>query len=91
MLANTVMLNVWPPAKYLPSDNKVYLARDGKTELEGPGWEDRRHFLLTLFDPFNIGGLITGEDNKNRFWEKDGIEPADAKEVKGAGVNERGL
>lgn len=91
MLANTVMLNVWPPAKYLPSDNKVYLARDGKTELQGPGWEDKRHFLLTVFDPFNIGGLIKGEDSKNRFWEKDGIEPADTREVKGANVNERAV
>jgi RTA1 like protein len=89
MLLNTVMLNVWPPAKYLPSDNKVYLARDGKTELQGPGWEDRRHFLLTVFDPFNIGGLLRGEDTKNRFWEKDGIEPADKKGGKEAKMTER--
>lgn len=79
MVINTVALNIWPPAKYLPFDNKVYLARDGKTELQGPGWEDRRHFLLTLFDPFDIGGLIRGEDSKNRFWEKDGIEPVRTK------------
>jgi RTA1 like protein len=89
MLINTFMLNVWPPAKYLPSDNKVYLARDGKTELQGPGWEDRRHFLLTVFDPFNIGGLMRGEDNKNRFWENDGIEPIDARERKEASASER--
>ena len=89
MLLNTYMLNVWPPAKYLPSDNKVYLARDGKTELQGPGWEDRRHFLLTVFDPFNIGGLIRGEDSKNRFWEKDGIEPLDAEERKGGSASAR--
>ena len=82
MLANTVMLNVWPPAKYLPAGNKVYLARDGKTELQGPGWEDKRHFLLTVFDPFNIGGLLKGEDSKNRFWEKDGIEPVESKDRK---------
>lgn len=85
MLINTVMLNIWPPAKYLPSDNKIYLARDGKTELHGPGWEDRRHFLLTVFDPCNIGGLITGEDSKNRFWENDGIEPVRVKGRKKAG------
>jgi RTA1 like protein len=76
MLCNTFMLNIWPPAKYLPRDNKVYLARDGKTELQGPGWDDQRHFLLTVFDPFDLGGLIKGEDRKNRYWEKDGIEPA---------------
>lgn len=85
MLLNSVMLNVWPPAKYLPADNQVYLARDGKTELQGPGWEDKRPFLLTLFDPFNIGGLIRGEDAKDRFWEKDGIEAAHGREVKSPG------
>lgn len=79
MLINTFMLNVWPPGKYLPSDNKVYLAQDGKTELQGPGWEDKRSYLLTLIDPFDISGLINGEDSKNRFWEKDGIEPAGEK------------
>lgn len=89
MLCNTVMLNVWPPAKYLPTDNKVYLARDGKTELQGPGWEDKRHFLWTVFDPFNIGGLVRGEDSKNRFWEKDGIEAAEVKDRKEAVVSER--
>ena len=34
---------------------------------------DRRTFLLTLFDPFDIGGLINGRDNKNKYWAKDGI------------------
>lgn len=89
MLLNTYMLNVWPPAKYLPSDNKVYLARDGKTELQGPGWEDKRHFLLTVFDPFNVGGMIRGEDNKTRFWEKDGIEPVHGQEQSGANTGTR--
>ena len=46
---------------------------DGKTELGGPGLVDKRHFLLTIFDPFDLHGLITGKDNKNKFWEKDGI------------------
>lgn len=73
MLCNTVMLNIWPPAKYLPRNGKVYLAMDGKTELEGPGMVDKRPFLASLFDPFDITGLVQGKDNKNRFWEKDGI------------------
>jgi hypothetical protein len=73
MLLNSVMLNIWPPAKYLPANNKVYLATDGKTELEGPGMVDKRPFFSTLFDPFDIMGLVKGRDNKNRFWEKDGI------------------
>lgn len=73
MLLNSLLLNVYPPAKYLPRNYKIYLAMDGKTELEGPGMVDKRPFLLSLFDPFDIGGLITGKDNKNKFWEKDGI------------------
>lgn len=89
MLVNTAMLNVWPPAKYLPSDNRVYLARDGKTEVQGPGWEDKRHFLLTVFDPFDIGGLIKGEDCKKRFWEEDGIEPTGVKDQAGPKTSER--
>jgi RTA1 like protein len=73
MLLNTYLLNVYPPAKYLPANAKVYLAVDGKTELEGPGMVDKRPFLLSLFDPFDIVGLATGKDNRNRFWEEDGI------------------
>lgn len=73
MLFNTLMLNIWPPATYLPKSAKTYLAVDGKTELEGPGMVDKRPFLASLFDPFDIIGLVTGKDNKNRFWEEDGI------------------
>jgi hypothetical protein len=73
MLINSFLMNVFPPLKYLPHNNKVYLAVDGKTEIEGPGMVENRPFLLTLFDPFDLVGLATGQDNKNRFWEKDGI------------------
>lgn len=73
MLANTYLMNIYPPAKYLPVNRKTYLAVDGKTELEGPGMVEHRPFLLTLFDPFDVVGLITGRDNKNKFWESDGI------------------
>ncbi|KAI9703065.1 MAG: hypothetical protein M1820_005937 [Bogoriella megaspora] len=68
MLLNSVLLNIFHPARYLPQSNKVYLHRDG-VEKEGPGWQDKRPFLLTLFDPFDICGLITGRDRKNRYWE----------------------
>jgi hypothetical protein len=73
MLCNTVMLNIWPPASYLPKNHKTYLAVDGTTELEGPGMVDKRPFFASLFDPFDVVGLLTGKDNKNRFWEQDGI------------------
>ena len=73
MLLNSYLMNVYPPLKYLPHNHKIYLAVDGKTEIEGPGMVDNRPFILTLFDPFDIAGLVAGQDNKNKFWEKDGI------------------
>ena len=67
MFGNTVLLNVFYPSRYLPKNNKIYLSEDGKTEIEGPGYEDKRHFLLTLFDPFDIIGLFRKKDVK--YWE----------------------
>lgn len=72
MTTNTYLLNVLPPAKYLPQDHKVYLAKDGRTEITGPGWVDKRPLWQTLLDPFDIAGLITKRDKKERFWEEDG-------------------
>ena len=69
MLVNTLMWNVWHPMEFLPNNNKIYLSKDGKTELEGPGWVDKRHFLITIFDPFDICGLIKGRDKAEMFWE----------------------
>jgi hypothetical protein len=37
MVINSFILNVFPPAKYLPATNKICLSRDGRTEVEGPG------------------------------------------------------
>lgn len=71
MLVNTLMWNVRHPMEFLPSDNKIYLSKDGHTELEGPGWQDRRPFLVTLFDPFDIVGLFRGRDKASMFWENE--------------------
>ncbi|KAL9122574.1 MAG: hypothetical protein Q9187_000867 [Circinaria calcarea] len=71
MLVNSVMFNVFHPARFLPKSNKTYLAQDGVTEREGPGWVDKRPFIITVFDPFDIGGLILGRDKGNKFWEED--------------------
>jgi len=48
MLINSYIMNVYPPAKYLPANHKVYLAVDGETEIEGPGLIDKRPFLITF-------------------------------------------
>ena len=71
MLFNSLLLNIFFPAIFLPSSNKIYLSRDGRTERKGPGWQDKRHFLLTVVDPFDLGGLLKGEDQKTRFWEQE--------------------
>ncbi len=70
MLVNTFMLNVFHPARYLPRDHKVYLAKDGRTELVGPGWWDKRPLIVTVLDPFDLVGLLTGRDKKNAFWDR---------------------
>jgi hypothetical protein len=88
MFFNTVMLNVFHPGKRLPRSNKVFLSKEG-AERRGPGWKDKRPFLATLLDPFDIFGLVTGKDKKTKFWElsreeleamneKDRVERAEA-------------
>ena len=69
MITNSVLLNVRHPARYLPRNNKIYLAQDGVTEIEGPGYADKRNFFVTFFDPFDVAGLIKGRDKGNRYWE----------------------
>ena len=54
---------------FLPRSNKIYLAQDGVTEIEGPGYEIKRNFLWTLVDPFNLVGLIKGRGKGDRYWE----------------------
>ncbi|KAK4156827.1 protein RTA1 [Chaetomidium leptoderma] len=73
MLANTVLMNVRHPRKYLPKSAKTYLAvEDGVTEVLGPGYKDGRPFLVTVLDPFDLWGLVKGrdDDKEARFWEK---------------------
>ncbi|KAH6886496.1 hypothetical protein B0T10DRAFT_530665 [Thelonectria olida] len=69
MLANVVMFNLRHPRHFLPKSNKIYLAQDGVTEVEGPGFKDPRPFWMTLVDPFDIRGIVTGQSKQERFWE----------------------
>jgi hypothetical protein len=69
MLANSVLLNARHPGRYLPKNINIYLAEDGVTEIEGPGYLDKRPFLITLIDPFDLMGLVRGRDKKERYWE----------------------
>ena len=84
MVINSALLNVRHPALYLPRNNKIYLAQDGVTEIEGPGYEDKRPFLWTILDPFDIVGLVKGKDKATRYWEEQqemGIPAVDSKTV----------
>ena len=69
MIANSVLLNFRHPASFLPRNNKTYLAEDGVTEIEGPGYADKRNFFVTILDPFDLIGLIKGRD-KQKYWER---------------------
>lgn len=69
MFLNTLLLNVWHPGKRLPKSNSVFLDRDGVTERRGPGWTDDRPWIVTLFDPFDVHGMLTGRDKKTQFWD----------------------
>ncbi|CAG8412298.1 unnamed protein product [Penicillium salamii] len=69
MYTNTTLLNVFHPMRSLPRSNKIYLATDGVTEVEGPGYKDPRHWLQTFVDPFDIYGLIVNRGRKEKYWE----------------------
>ncbi|KAI0127951.1 RTA1 like protein-domain-containing protein [Xylariales sp. AK1849] len=76
MLINSVMLNVRHPRRWLPKSTKVYLAKDGATEVIGPGYKQERNFFVTLLDPFDIYGMMKGKDKETRFWDTDGVGEA---------------
>lgn len=77
--------------RFLPRDNKVYLAEDGRTEIQGPGYQDKRNFIVTIFDPFDLAGMFRGRNMNQRFWETHEVgrrEEIEAQPVvgKGSGV-----
>ncbi|KAI0895043.1 RTA1 like protein-domain-containing protein [Annulohypoxylon nitens] len=73
MLCNSILLNIRHPRRWLPKSTKVYLARDGMTEITGPGYKQERNFLATLLDPFDLYGMIKGKDQKSRFWDDNDV------------------
>lgn len=81
MLLNTILWNTRHPRHYLPEDYHVYLAQDGKTELQGPGWKNDRPWLVTFLDPFDFVGMVQmcmgrgkGHGKEKPFWETNGFE-----------------
>ncbi|KAL2834939.1 hypothetical protein BDW59DRAFT_1353 [Aspergillus cavernicola] len=81
MYLNTTMLNIFHPMEFLPNSNKIYLTKDGVTEIEGPGFQDPRPWFVTFVDPFDIVGLIFNKGKKEKYWEtcesgKGAVRPA---------------
>lgn len=84
MLANSVLLNARHPRRYLPKSTKVYLAKDGVTEIMGPGYKQDRNFFATLVDPFDVYGMLKGRDKETRFWDQDGMAEGKSTVVPGS-------
>lgn len=67
MFLNVLILNLFHPGRFLPKNDKIYLDAQGR-EVESAndrgGWDDCRPWYITLFDPFNVQGLI--RDYKER-------------------------
>ncbi|EJT98850.1 hypothetical protein DACRYDRAFT_70407 [Dacryopinax primogenitus] len=74
MVINSWMLNILHPSRFLPSNLKIYLAQDGVTEIEGRGFEDKRNILVTIFDPFDVWGLITRRERTTDIWAQQAAE-----------------
>lgn len=69
MIINSYLLNILHPMRRLPRNNKIYLGEDGVTEIEGPGYEDKRKFIVTFLDPFDLMGMWRGRNMTESFWE----------------------
>jgi hypothetical protein len=90
MITNSFLVNARHPMHYLPKDNTIYLAEDGVTEIQGPGYADRRNFFVTILDPFDFHGMLRGRNMKNNFWETHAegrLMPQGAKNDTEMGVN----
>ncbi|KAI0474266.1 hypothetical protein F4859DRAFT_514805 [Xylaria cf. heliscus] len=70
MLVNSALINARHPRRWLPQSTKLYLAKDGVTEVMGPGYKEDRGFVATLLDPFDVYGMIKGRDKSTRFWDE---------------------
>ncbi|KFY15647.1 hypothetical protein V492_01844 [Pseudogymnoascus sp. VKM F-4246] len=74
MLINSVIWNVWNPGRYLPMNHHVYLARDGKTELEAKVQKSGRPWLALL----TLGMFFREKQEYHPFLELDDRSDANA-------------
>ncbi|KAF2680529.1 hypothetical protein K458DRAFT_345189 [Lentithecium fluviatile CBS 122367] len=71
MLSNSLLWNTRHPRRHLPQDYHVYLAQDGVSEMQGPGWSTEQSWLMTFIDPFGWFAGKKGPKQK-QFWEENG-------------------
>ncbi|KAI0206019.1 RTA1 like protein-domain-containing protein [Astrocystis sublimbata] len=88
MLVNSALINARHPRRWLPQSTKLYLAKDGITEVMGPGYKEDRGFVATLLDPFDVYGMVKGRDKSTRFWDEDGHELQTAPGTSGKGMRQ---
>jgi hypothetical protein len=69
MLINSVLWNVWNPGRYLPRNYHVYLAQDGRTELEGEDKSDDRPLLAKAGSVLTFGILFRKKIENRPFEE----------------------
>jgi hypothetical protein len=69
MLINSMLWNVWTPGRYLPQSYHVYLAQDGRTELESEGITDKRPLLAKAGSILTFGLLFRRKDQSQTFEE----------------------
>jgi hypothetical protein len=77
MLSNSFLWNGAHPGRCLPENYHIYLAQDGKTELQGPGWETKQNWIMTFIDPCGLTAMLTGMDKEKQerpFWEMNGFQ-----------------
>ncbi|KAF7933225.1 hypothetical protein EAE99_003110 [Botrytis elliptica] len=74
MTCNTFLLNWRHPMRFLPRNNRIYLGKDGVTEIEGAGYQDERRWWITFIDPFDVYGMCKGRNMHRGFWEQGGVE-----------------
>ncbi|KFY14819.1 hypothetical protein V492_02391 [Pseudogymnoascus sp. VKM F-4246] len=88
MIVNSALLNWRHPGKYLPKRNNIFLRPDG-TERVGEEFKDKRPFLLVLFDPLDLLGLVLRTDKK--WWLDENLPtPAEAEARKAEEQREAG-
>lgn len=75
MLVNSIIWNLWNPGRYLPINRHVYLARDGKTELEAKVQKAGRPLLALL----TLGMFFREKQEYHPFVELTGYSGANAR------------